>query len=72
MDMILSKLQEIFLTQGLNPGPTLQADALPSEPPGKRSCRGKDLSKINILICYYRRIFAWEFKKYILKALNAA
>ena len=29
-------LQGIFPTQGLNPGsPTLQADALPSEPPGK-------------------------------------
>ena len=29
-------LQEIFLTQGLNPGsPALQADSLPSEPPGK-------------------------------------
>ena len=28
-------LQEIFPTQGLNPGLTLQADALPSEPPGK-------------------------------------
>ena len=29
-------LQRIFLTQGLNPGlPSLQADALPSEPLGK-------------------------------------
>ena len=31
-----SLLQGIFLTQGLNPGlPALQADSLPSEPPGK-------------------------------------
>ena len=31
-----SLLQGIFLTQGLNPGlPTLQADSLPAEPPGK-------------------------------------
>ena len=29
-------LQEIFRTQGLNPGSSsLQADSLPSEPPGK-------------------------------------
>ena len=32
-----SLLQGIFPTQGLNPGlPALQADSLPSEPPGKR------------------------------------
>ena len=32
----LSLLQGIFPTQGLNPGlPTLQADSLPAEPPGK-------------------------------------
>ena len=31
-----SLFQGIFPTQGLNPGlPALQADALPSEPPGK-------------------------------------
>ena len=31
-----SLLQGIFLTQGFNPGlPTLQADSLPAEPPGK-------------------------------------
>ena len=28
-------LREIFPTQGLNPGPGLQADSLPSEPLGK-------------------------------------
>ena len=31
----LSLLQGIFPTQRSNPGPTLQADSLPSEPPGK-------------------------------------
>ena len=32
-----SLLQGIFLTWGWNPGLTLQADSLPSEPPGKPS-----------------------------------
>ena len=31
----LSLLQGIFPTQRSNPGPTLQADSLPAEPPGK-------------------------------------
>ena len=31
----LSLLQGIFPTQGLNPGPALQADSLPAEPQGK-------------------------------------
>ena len=31
----LAFLQGIFPTQGLNPGPALQADSLPAEPQGK-------------------------------------
>ena len=48
-----SLLQGIFPTQGSNPGlPTLQADSLPSEPPGK----SRHLSQVII-------IYWWVFSK---------
>ena len=42
-------LQRIFLTQGSNPGLTkLQADALPSEPPGKSDIGGIELKELKL------------------------
>ena len=42
--------QGIFLTQGLNPGsPTLQADSLPSEPPGKHTCQCYSINMSHLL-----------------------
>ena len=35
-----SLLQGIFLAQGSNPGPLMQANFLPSEPPGKTKIKG--------------------------------
>ena len=47
-------LQGIFPTQGLNPGPVLQVDSLPSEPPGKPKNTGVDS------LCLLQGIFSTQ------------
>ena len=60
----LSLLQGIFPTQGSNPGPpTLQADSLPSEPPGKEpTCQYRFLpiQFPGLSVSYVEDFLSWD------------